>query len=246
MSTRSALVTGASRGIGLGIATRLAEQGRGLTITARSQDTLDAVAAGLLAAGAPRVVAIAGDMADDAHLAAAVAAHGEAFGEMSALVLNAGVGTAGAIADYPAHRFEKSVAVNFRAPMLLLQNAIPLLRAGAAANPARGAKVVALASIAGVYPEGGLAVYGATKAALISLIEALNAEESAAGITGSALAPAYVDTDMSAWTHDTVPPESMIQVADIVELVDALLRLSARAVVQRLVVGRAGADAFRA
>lgn len=242
----SAMVTGASRGIGLGIATRLAEQGRGLTITARRQDALDAVAEELREAGAPSVVAMAGDLADTEHLAAAVAAHGAQFGSMSALVLNAGVGTAGTIADYPAHRFDKSVAVNLRAPLVLMQEALPLLRAGAAADPEHGAKVIALASIAGVYPEAGLAVYGATKAALISMVEALNAEESAGGVTGAALAPGYVDTDMSAWTHDTVPPETMIEVADIVELVDALLRLSARAVVPRLVVNRAGASAFQA
>ncbi|WP_024796172.1 SDR family NAD(P)-dependent oxidoreductase [Tomitella biformata] len=242
----SALVTGASRGIGLGIATRLAEQGRGLTITSRTQSTLDAVADQLRAAGSPHVLAVAGDMADPEHLAAAVKAHGEQFGTMDALVLNAGVGTAGTIAEYPMRRFEKSIAVNLRAPMVLMQEALPLLRAAAAANPGRGAKVIALASIAGVYAEAGLGVYGATKAALLSMIDALNAEESAGGVTGAALAPAYVDTDMAAWTHDTVPPETMIQVSDIVELVDALLRLSSRAVVPRLVVNRAGASAFQA
>lgn len=242
----SALVTGASRGIGLGIATRLAEQGRGLTITARSQDTLDAVADGFRAAGAPHVLAIAGDMADAEHLAAAVQAHGEQFGTMTALVLNAGVGTAGAIGEFPMRRFDKTIDVNLRAPFILLQAALPLLRAGAAAHPDKGAKVIALSSITGVYPEAGLGLYGATKAALISLIETLNAEESAGGVTGTAIAPAYVDTDMAAWTHDTVPPETMIQVSDIVELVDAQLRLSARAVVPRLVVNRAGASAFQA
>lgn len=245
-STASALVTGASRGIGLGIATRLAEQGKSLTITSRTQETLDAVAEGLRAAGSPQVIVVAGDMADPEHLAAAVAAHGERFGAMDALVLNAGVGTAGSIGEFPMRRFDKTVDVNLRAPFTLLQEALPLLRAGAAANPARGAKVIALASITGVYPEAGLGLYGATKAALISLIETLNAEESGNGVTGTAVAPAYVDTDMAAWTHDTVPPETMIEVADIVELVDAQLRLSARAVVQRLVVSRAGADAFRA
>jgi short-subunit dehydrogenase len=105
---------------------------------------------------------------------------------------------------------------------------------------------VALASITGVYAEAGLAVYGATKAALISLTETLNVEESGNGVSATALAPAYVDTDMSAWIHDTIPPEAMIEVNDIVELVDALLRLSSRAVVPKIVVGRAGTDGYRA
>jgi hypothetical protein len=51
---------------------------------------------------------------------------------------------------------------------------------------------------------------------------------------------------MSAWIHDTIPPEAMIEVDDIVELVDALLRLSSRAVVPKIVVGRAGTDGYRA
>jgi NAD(P)-dependent dehydrogenase (short-subunit alcohol dehydrogenase family) len=97
-----------------------------------------------------------------------------------------------------------------------------------------------------VYAESGLAVYGATKAALISLTETLNVEESGNGVTATAIAPAYVDTDMAAWIHDTIPPESMIEVADIVELVNTLLRLSAKAVVPKLVVGRAGTDCYRA
>ena len=75
----------------------------------------------------------------------------------------------------------------------------------ATADRKRGARVIALASITGVYAEPGLAVYGASKAALISLMETLNAEESANGVMATAIAPAYVATDMSAWTADTIP-----------------------------------------
>lgn len=243
---KTALVTGASRGIGLGIATRLAQQGYGLTISARDPATLEAVAADLRSAGATEVVTVAGDLADEASSARLVDAHTDRFGVMTALVLNAGVGTAGTIDDFPIRRFDKSIDVNLKAPFVLLQKSLPLLRGGAAADPARGAKVIALASITGVYAEAGLAVYGATKAALMSLADTLNVEESANGVTATALAPAYVDTDMAAWVHDTIPPESMIQVADIVELVDALLRLSSRALVPKIVVGRAGTDGYRA
>jgi short-subunit dehydrogenase len=97
-----------------------------------------------------------------------------------------------------------------------------------------------------VYAESGLGVYGATKAALISMIEALNAEESGNGISGTAIAPGYVDTDMSAWTHDRITPESMIKVDDVVEIVDGLLRLSAAAVIPKVVMTRAGTDGYGA
>lgn len=244
--SRTALITGASRGIGLGIATRLAAQGYGLTITARDRDRLESVAADLRTAGAKDVVVVAGDLADEESAGRVVEAHTDAYGSLNALVLNAGVGTAGPIGEFPMRRFDKSLGVNLRAPFSLLQQSLPLLRTGAAENPGRGSKVVALASITGVYAEAGLAVYGATKAALISLTETLNVEESGNGVSATALAPAYVDTDMSAWIHDTIPPEAMIEVNDIVELVDALLRLSSRAVVPKIVVGRAGTDGYRA
>ena len=165
---------------------------------------------------------------------------------MRALVLNAGVGTAGTIGEFPKHRFDKTVAVNLAAPFALVQQALPLLRKAAAADPAHGAKVVALSSITGVYAEHGLAAYGATKAALISLMETLSAEESGNGVAATAIAPAYVDTDMSAWIKDTIPAESMIATNDIVELVDALLRMSARAIVPSIVVSRAGASPYGA
>ncbi|SEK91270.1 Short-chain dehydrogenase [Rhodococcus maanshanensis] len=243
---RTALVTGASRGIGLGIATRLAQSGYSLTITARDAARLDSVAGELRAAGAAEVVSIAGDMADEADIARVTAAHADRLGPMTALILNAGVGTAGAIEDFPLRRFDKTLAVNLRGPFQLLQQSLPLLRAGAAANPGRGAKVVALASITGVYAEHGLAVYGATKAALISVAATLNAEESGNGVCATTISPAFVDTDMSAWTHDQVPPGAMLEVNDVVEMVDALLRLSSRAVIPNIVMTRAGTDGYRA
>lgn len=242
----SALVTGATRGIGLGVATRLAERGFALTISARDVARLDEVAALLRDAGATDVRTVAADLADPDAAGRVVAAHADAFGAMKALVLNAGVGTAGTIAEFPSRRFDKTVAVNLNAPFALMQAALPLLRSGARNDPGRGAKVIALASIAGVYAEAGLAAYGATKAALVSLVETLNAEESGNGVSASAIAPGYVDTDMSEWIKDRIPAEDMLEVGDVVELVDALLKLSSRAVLPRLVLSRAGASLYSA
>ncbi len=245
-ATRTALITGASRGIGLGIAERLARQGYSLTITARDADRLASVAESLRGAGAPEVVVAPADMADADAVAGVLAEHAQRFGAMSALVLNAGMGTAGPVAETPMRRFDKTFAVNLRAPLQLIQGALPLLRDAAAAEPARGAKVIALSSITGVYAEAGLAVYGAAKAALVSLFATLNAEESGNGVTATTIAPAYVDTDMSAWIHDRIPPQDMLTVNDVVEMVDSLLRLSSRAVVPNIVMSRAGTDGYRA
>lgn len=243
--TRTALITGASRGIGYGIARRLAENGFGLTITARDPDRLAVVADELREFGAPEVEFLAADIGSDSAATDLAAAHRARYPSMDALVLNAGVGTAGTIAEFPRHRYDKTLAVNLTAPFALLQECLPLLREGAAVNP-NGAKVIALSSITGVYAEPNLAVYGAAKAALNSLMDTLNAEESGAGVTGTAIAPAFVDTDMSAWTRDTIAQESMISVNDIVEVSDMVLRLSRAAVIPRVVVGRAGTNGYQA
>ena len=238
--TPTALVTGASRGIGLGIAGMLARRGFALTVAARDEVRLDEVAAGLRAGGAPHVTCVAGDLSDPTYADRLVDAHGEQFDSLDCLVLNAGVGTAGPIDALPATRLDKTIAVNLRAPFVMLQRAIPLLR------KADGARIIVLSSITGVYAEAGLAAYGATKAALNALVDTVNAEESQHGVSATAIAPGYVDTDMSAWTHDRIPPDQMIPVSDIVTLVEALVTVSPRSVIPRLVVTRAGTNGFEA
>lgn len=236
----SALVTGATRGIGLGIAQALARRGYGLTLTARDDARLRAVADELRGLGASGVVVEAGDAADEGLSATLADTHQQEYGSMSTLVLNAGTGTAGSVDTFPMHRFDKTFAVNVRAPFALLQTSLPLLRAAAAEDPKRGAKVIALSSIAGVYAEAGLAAYSASKAAVVSLVQAVNGEESGNGVTATAIAPGFVETDMSAWVTDRIPVDTMIPVDDIVTIVEGMLDLSARSVVPLVVVGRAG------
>jgi 3-oxoacyl-[acyl-carrier protein] reductase len=243
---RSALITGASRGIGLEIARQLATRGVGLTITSRNGADLETLAPVLEELGAPSVATVALDMADTDALPELVACHQELHTDLSALVVNAGVGTAGSVAEYPRHRLGKTLAVNFVAPFELIQLALPLLRAAASRHHANGAKIIVLSSITGIFAEAGLAAYGASKAAVLSLVDAVNAEESGSGVTATAIAPGYVDTDMSAWIHDTIPPASMISTADIAVLVGAMLSLSRNAVVGRVAVTRAGSDGYRA
>lgn len=237
---RTALISGASRGIGLGIAQRLAELGYGLTITARNSTELSNQRRRLLDAGSPQVVTVAGDLTDREHVESLATVHTDSFGTMDALVLNAGVGTAGPIATFDMSRFDKMMEVNLRAPMAMIQSSLPGLRQAAAANPERGARVLAMASIAGVYAERGLAVYSASKAGLVSVVEALNQEESSSGVLGVVLAPGFVATDMSAWMHDQLPPESMIPVSDVVTMTQAVLDLSARSMLATVVMARSG------
>ncbi|WP_032368313.1 SDR family NAD(P)-dependent oxidoreductase [Rhodococcoides fascians] len=243
MSKLSAVVTGASRGIGLGIATRLAERGYDLTIAARDETRLAAVAKDLRASGGGVVQIAPGDIADEAYLEALIGLHANRFDSLNALILNAGVGSAGMLADFHPKRFDKQMTLNLRAPFVLLQQALPLLRA-AAADDQRGSKVIALASITGRYAESELAVYGAAKAGLMSLCRSVNREEAANGVTATAFAPAYVDTDMAEFKHDVIAPKDMISVADLVELADVCLRLSRRSIVSEIVVARSNSHGY--
>ncbi|WP_083885253.1 SDR family NAD(P)-dependent oxidoreductase [Nocardia thailandica] len=244
--TRAALITGGSRGIGAEIARRLAEEGFALTLAARGAEALEETARRLRADTGAEVQTVPARMNDPERIAALTAAHDERFGRLDLLVSSAGTGTAGPVADLPAATYERMMEVNLRGPLLLIQRALPLLRRTARRDPARGARIVALASMTGVAGEAGLAAYGASKAALISLCETVSLEESGNGVNVTALSPGYVDTDMSAWKHGDVPPEAMITTGDIAELVLALSRLSANAVVPNIVVSRAGDRLWRA
>ncbi|KIA59930.1 SDR family NAD(P)-dependent oxidoreductase [Nocardia vulneris] len=245
-AARSALVTGGSRGIGAEVARRLAAEGYGLTIAARNKDTLDETAHRLHAETGAAVNPVVAQMNDPAQVRKLVRAHADRFDGLHALVLSAGTGTAGTVAEMPPKSYERMLDVNFRAPLALIQSALPLLRKSAADDPHRGAKIVALASITGVAGEAGLAAYGATKAALISLCETVSLEESDNGVSATAISPGYVDTDMTAWKRDVLAASAMLTTGDIAELVLAITRLSRNAVVPNIVVSRAGAQLWRA
>ena len=243
---RSALVTGASRGIGRSIASSLAAQGYALTVTSRRNEDLEALARDLEQAGAPQVVWRAGDVADREHLVALADLHRSTYESLHALIVNAGVGTAGSIESFPIERTQKLLDVNFVAALVLMQTTLPMLRLGADQQPERGAKVIALASITGAYAERGLATYGASKAALLSLVETFNLEEGDNGVAATALAPGYVDTEMAAWVSDRIPPSSMIRVEDIVRVVEMLLEMGRSSVISRIVISRSGSGGYTA
>jgi len=235
----SALVTGATGGIGSAIAGRLAEAGYRLTLSGRDEAALAKLAADLAGRGAGLQV-VPADMGSEDDVRALARGHADRFGSLDLLVLSAGTGTSGRIAEYSMRRFDRQMTVNVRAPFALVQECLPALRRAAAARPGYGSRIAAIASMAGIASAPGLAAYGAAKAALISLCQSVNAEESAAGVTATAIAPGFVDTEMSAWVHDRIDPAEMIPPGDIAELVLALAQLSARSVVPLIAISRAG------
>ncbi|HEX6469420.1 MAG TPA: SDR family oxidoreductase [Streptosporangiaceae bacterium] len=167
-TTRTALITGASRGLGRALARGLAADGWKLILTARGADALAAAAAELPGG----TVALAGDVADSWHRAGLTEAVAAAGG-LDLLVNNAstlGAAPLPRLADYPPAELERAFATNVLAPLALIQSLLPDLRAR------RGA-ILNLSSDAAVEAYEGWGGYGATKAALDQISHVLSVEE---------------------------------------------------------------------
>ena len=221
----SALITGGSSGIGLAIARALREDGYELTLVARRPEPLEEAAAQLGA------LAVPANLGDADECVRVVAAHAERYGGMDVLVNSAGIGVGGTFAEQDTKKIALQLDVNLRATLVITRESLQHLRVS------RG-QVITLASIAGTIPTPGLAVYGATKAALIAWTTSLNREEAEHGIRATAISPAFVATRMTEWTG--LPAEEQISPDDIVALVRVVLSLSPMARVPNIVVERLG------
>jgi NAD(P)-dependent dehydrogenase (short-subunit alcohol dehydrogenase family) len=206
----TAIVTGASRGLGLALAEALAERGWRLVIDARDGVALEHAAAGLRERA--EVVAVSGDVADPVHREALVAAAGE---RVDLLVNNAstlGVSPLPELARYPLDELERVLRVNAIAPLALLQAALPLL--------GEGARVVNVTSDAAVEAYEGWGGYGAAKAALEQITAVFAAERPALRVY--AVDPGDMNTRMH---QEAYPGEDISDRPPPSQSVPGLLRL---------------------
>jgi 3-oxoacyl-[acyl-carrier protein] reductase len=182
----SVLVTGASRGIGFGIAHRFRSGGANVTVTARNAEKLRAAAEEL--GGAPSVLAVAGKSDDAEHRAEVFRQVSDQFGRLDVLVLNIGINLAyGPVLDLDLSMARKIAEVN-------LVSTIGWLQAARAGMPSGLPKaIIIVSSAAGVRTAENIGFYGATKAALIHLTQQL-AVELAPHVRVNGVAPAVVRT----------------------------------------------------
>ncbi len=236
MPDRAALVTGASSGIGFTIARALAEDGYGVTVSARRAEKLDDAAKSLSDAGLDVNPATA-NMAEEADIKRLAAAHRDRYGRLDVLVNNAGIGIGSEISEVDTKRLDLQLDVNLRGVFLMTREAIAMLRE--AGREHGKALLLNMSSIAGKYGQPWLAAYSATKAAIVALSQAIQGEVENDGVQVTAFCPGFVDTPMSDW-NEAVPKEEMIQPEDLAEAVRFLLRTSTHCLVPEMQFLRPG------
>jgi 3-oxoacyl-[acyl-carrier protein] reductase len=186
------IVTGASRGIGLAIADRLARDGfRVVAVARRDSEARAAIAARLAQQGLGSLEFRPLDLSDAAMIPAFVRELRRQFGPMYGLVNNVGLGTQGLLATMPDAEIQALISLNTVSPILLSKYVVRGMMA-----QGRG-RVINVCSIVASSGFNGLSVYAATKASLIGFTKSLAREVGKLGITVNAIAPGFIDTDMT-------------------------------------------------
>jgi 3-oxoacyl-[acyl-carrier protein] reductase len=191
ISGQVAVVTGASRGIGKACALRLAEEGARVVVNyQRSAAAAEAVVAEIVARGG-EAFAIQADVADPEGAAALVDAAVSRYGSLQILVNNAGITRDALLLRMKPEDFDAVLAVDLRGPYLVTRAALrPMLKA-------RYGRIVNVASVAGLVGNAGQANYAAAKAGLIGFTKAVAREVADRNITVNAVAPGFIETDMT-------------------------------------------------
>ncbi len=192
MPVRNVIVTGGSRGLGLAITERLAGAGyRVVALARRQSDELAALAARPCGPGSGEVCFQACDLSDLPQLPQMVRHLHETFGAIHGLVNNAASGTGGLLSTMRDGEIERLVSMNILSPILLTKYVVRGMMA------TQGSRIVNIGSIVAANGFTGLSVYSATKAALSGFTRSLARELGPLGITVNAVAPGFIETEMT-------------------------------------------------
>jgi 3-oxoacyl-[acyl-carrier protein] reductase len=186
------LVTGGSRGIGLAIARSLADAGYNVIAVARREShELRRSASAIAEQGRGRVHFRAFDLGDTGGIPSFVKGLRDEFGAIYGLINNAGIGTEGLLATMHNSEIEALVRLNVLSPVILTKYVVRHMMADG------GGRIINISSIIASTGYSGLSVYGATKAAATGLTRSLAREVGKLGITVNAIAPGFIDTEMT-------------------------------------------------
>lgn len=189
---RNVIVTGASRGLGLAITEALAASGYRVLAIARSPSTeLQALSTSAVQAGRGAVQFYPFDLLEIAAMPQLVSRLRQEVGPLYGLVNNAGLGTAGLLAMMHVAQIETLIRLNTLSPIVLTKQVVRSMMSE------RAGRVVNISSIVAMTGYQALSVYSATKASLIGFTRALAREVGQLGITVNAVAPGFVDTEMT-------------------------------------------------
>lgn len=194
LSGRTAIVTGGSKGMGLGIARRFAEDGANVLICSNEADSLEAALAEIGAGDRAR--AEIADVASETDMERLAQTAIAAFGGIDILVNSAGVQVYGTVVDTALSTWDKVFDVNVKGIFLASKYAIPHMAARG------GGAVINIASVQAYASQSNVAAYTATKGAILALTRAMALDHAAAGIRVNAICPASVDTPMLRWAAD--------------------------------------------
>jgi len=194
LAGRVAIVTGGNGGIGLGMATGLAQAGAALVIAGRNPAKNAAAVKALEALGA-KAAAVEADVTVQAECRALIEAASGKFGRLDILVNNAGIAIPGPFLDSPPDAWDDVIAVNLRGTLLCAHAALPgMVRRGYG-------RIVNISSQFGLAGAARFAVYSAAKGAVIAFTKALAREVGPHGVTVNAVAPGPIVTDMNRTTY---------------------------------------------
>jgi 3-oxoacyl-[acyl-carrier protein] reductase len=194
LAGKTALVTGASRGIGRATALALAKEGAQVLVHYGSGAQEAEAVVAEIRAGEGHAQAIAADLAlPDAAHKLSKEVRSIIGGRLDVLVANAGISKDATIEDTTVEDFDELYAVNVRAPFFLVQQLLPIF--------GEGSSVILLSSLAAQSAVGTIAAYAATKGAIETLVKHFAATFGSRGIRVNAIAPGVVETDMSSFTR---------------------------------------------
>ncbi|MEM1060224.1 MAG: 3-oxoacyl-[acyl-carrier-protein] reductase [Verrucomicrobiota bacterium] len=220
LEAKKAIVTGASRGLGRGIALRLAKEGADVACVARTAENAQGTVDEIKAMGR-NAFAYGVDVADEAAVTAAVAGIAGDLGGVDILVNNAGINRDGLLARMSTEDWDAVVDTNLKGAFLWSK---PVTRIMA---KQRSGRIINMSSVIGLMGNAGQANYAASKAGLIGFTKSLAREFASRGITVNVICPGFIETDMTAALNEkqredilsSVPLGRMGQVEDVAGLV---------------------------